>query len=112
MSAYSIEAGTPSITIILLANIETATKHECGREFRLALQSICTKYAYSYKHDNALLKVIITELAKVDLVQTLKDAPILGTATANSVADTIEQLRAMTDNAPCKQYNKDNTVSD
>jgi hypothetical protein len=27
MSAYSIEVGTPSIALLLLANIETATKH-------------------------------------------------------------------------------------
>jgi hypothetical protein len=56
------------------------------------MQSICTKCAYSYKHDNALLKVIMTELAKADLVRTLKDAPAPGTATENSVADTIKQL--------------------
>jgi hypothetical protein len=62
------------------------------------MQSIRTKYAYNYKHDNALLKVIKTELAKADSVQALKDAPTPGTATANSVVDTIEQLKTMTGN--------------
>ena len=81
---------------MLLANIEMATKHKYGQEFQSAMQSICTKYAYKYKHDNALLKVIMTELAKADSVRTLKDAPTPGTATANSVADTIEQLKTMT----------------
>ncbi len=33
MSAYGIEVGTPSIVLMLLANIKTATKHEYGREF-------------------------------------------------------------------------------
>jgi hypothetical protein len=33
MSAYGIEVGTPSIVLMLLANIETATKHEFGWEF-------------------------------------------------------------------------------
>ncbi len=33
MSVYGIEVGTPSIVLMLLANIETATKHEYGREF-------------------------------------------------------------------------------
>jgi hypothetical protein len=33
MSAYGIEVGTPSIVLMLLANIETATKHEYGWEF-------------------------------------------------------------------------------
>ena len=33
MSAYGIEVGTPSIALMLLTNIETATKHKYGREF-------------------------------------------------------------------------------
>jgi hypothetical protein len=33
MSAYGIEVGTPSIVLMLLANIKTATKHEYGWKF-------------------------------------------------------------------------------
>jgi hypothetical protein len=33
MSAYCIEVGTPSIVLMLLANIKTATKHKYGQEF-------------------------------------------------------------------------------
>jgi hypothetical protein len=33
MSDYGIEVGTPSIVLMLLANIETATKHKYGWEF-------------------------------------------------------------------------------
>ncbi len=33
MSAYSIEVSTPPIVLMLLTNIETATKHEYGWEF-------------------------------------------------------------------------------
>jgi hypothetical protein len=79
------------------------------------MQSIHTKYAYNYKHDKASLKIIMTELAKADLVQTLKDAPAPSTTTANSVADTIEQLKTMTGNIRCDCYDKhdkDDTVSD
>jgi hypothetical protein len=115
ISAYGIEVGTPSIVLMLLANIETATKHKYGREFRSAMQSICTKHAYNYKHDKALLKVIMTELAKADSMQTLKDAPAPGTTTANSVANTIEQLKTMTGDIlhDCyDKYDKDNTMSD
>ena len=54
----------------------------------------------------------MTELAKADLVRTLKDTPPPGTATANSVADTIEQLKTMTGGVLREQYNKDDTVSD
>ena len=96
---------------MLLANIEMATKHKYGQEFQSAMQSICTKYAYNYKHDDALLKVIMTELANADLVRTLKDAPTPGTATANSVADTIKQLDTITGNVLQEQYGKDNIVS-
>ena len=56
------------------------------------MQNIHTKYAYNYKYKNVSMKVIMTELAKADLVRTLKDAPAPGTATENSVADTIKQL--------------------
>jgi hypothetical protein len=59
MSAYGIQVGTPSIILMLLANIKTATKHEYGWEFRSAMQSIHTKYPYNYKHDKASLKVIM-----------------------------------------------------
>ena len=72
MSAYGIEVSTPSIALMLLANIETATKHKYREEFRSAMQSIRTKYAYNYKHDDLSLKVIMTEVAKADLVRTLK----------------------------------------
>jgi hypothetical protein len=57
----------------------------------------------------------MTELAKADSVRTLKDAPVPGTATANSVTDTIEQLKTMTSNILCDcydNYDEDNTVSD
>ena len=33
MSAYGIKVGTPSIALMLISNIETATKHKYGREF-------------------------------------------------------------------------------
>ena len=54
----------------------------------------------------------MTELAKADSVQTLKDAPAPGTTTANLVADTINQLKTMTGNVLQEQYNKDDTVLD
>jgi hypothetical protein len=79
------------------------------------MQSIRTKYAYNYKHDKASLKIIMTELAKADSVRTLEDAPAPSTATANSVADTIEQLKTMTGDIlrDCyDKYDKDDTMSD
>ena len=40
MSAYRIDVGTPSIALMLLANIKTATDHRYGQEFCSAMQSI------------------------------------------------------------------------
>jgi len=60
----------------------------------------------------ASLKVILIELAKADSVRTLKDAPPPGTATANSVVDTIEQLNTITGDVLREGYNEDDTVSD
>ena len=37
MSTYGIDVGTPVIALMLLANIETATKHEYRQEFRSAM---------------------------------------------------------------------------
>ena len=57
----------------------------------------------------------MTEFAKADSVRTLKDALVPGTATANSVADTIEQLKTMTSDIlhdPYDEYDNDDTVSD
>ena len=87
---------------MLQTNIETAVKHEYRWEFRSAMQVICTQYAYSYKHDELSLKVILAELAKADSVRTLKDAPAPGTATANAVADLIKRLKTMTGEVLCE----------
>ena len=83
MSTYGIEVGTPEITLMLLANIETATRHKYGQGFQLDMQSICSMFACNHKQYKESLKVIMTELAKADLVWTLKDAPDPSTATTN-----------------------------
>jgi hypothetical protein len=62
-----------------MANIDVASCKEFGCEFQSALQKIWAKCKYNHKHDGASLKVILLELAKVDLVITLKDAPAPGT---------------------------------
>ena len=81
--AYGIEVGTLAITLMLLANIKTATRHEYGREFQLAMQSIFSKYTYNHKHNEESLKDIMTELTKADSVPNLKDARAPDTAIAN-----------------------------
>ena len=82
MKLYRIEASTPTVVLTLMANIKVAAQEDFGQEFRPAQQNIHTKYTYSYTHNDASLKDILQELAKEDLVRTLKDAPAPGTANA------------------------------
>ncbi len=61
------------------------------------MQAICKKYTYNHVHDATLLQNIMKELAGVDGVRELKDAPVPGTGTAHSVADSVSYLSAMMD---------------
>jgi hypothetical protein len=61
------------------------------------MQAIRKKYTYNHVHDATLLQDIMKELAGVDRVRELKDAPAAGTGTAHSVADLVSYLSAMMD---------------
>ncbi len=92
---YGIVIGIPQLTLMLLANIETATKSNYGCEFRSAMHAIRKKYTYNHVHDATLLQFILKELAGTDGVRVLKDAPALGTGTAHLVAESVSYLQAM-----------------
>ncbi len=79
----------------LLANIETATKSNYGREFCLAMHAIPKKYTYNHMHDTTLLQFILKELAGTNGVHVLKDAPAPGTGTAHLIAESVSYLQAM-----------------
>jgi hypothetical protein len=78
---------------MLLANIETATKSNYGREFCSAMHAKCKKYTYNHVHDATLLQFILKELAGADSVHVLKDAPAPGTGTMHSVAESVSYLQ-------------------
>ena len=82
MKKYGINISTPQVVLTLMANIEVSARKDFGREFRPALQNIRAKYTYSHTHDDVLLRDILEELAKADLVRTLNGAPAPGTANA------------------------------
>ncbi len=82
MATYGIIIGIPQLTLTLLANIETATKSDYGREFCSAMHAIRKKYAYNHVHDATLLQTILTELAGADGERALKDAPAPNAGTA------------------------------
>ncbi len=95
MAMYGIVIGIPQLKLTLLANIETATKSDYGREFCSAMHAICKKYTYNHVHNATLLQFILKELAGADGVQVLKDAPALGTPTVHLVAESVSYLQAM-----------------
>jgi hypothetical protein len=95
MATYGIVIGIPQLTLTLLANIETATKSDYGREFCSAMHAIRKKYAYNYVHDATSLQTILTELAGANGVRALKDAPAPNATTGQSVAKSISFLNTM-----------------
>jgi hypothetical protein len=95
MATYSIVIGIPQLTLTLLANIETATKSNYGREFCSAMHAILKKYTYNHVHDATLLQFILKELAGANGVRVLKDAPAPGTGTAHLVTKSVSYLQAI-----------------
>ncbi len=95
MATYGIVIGIPQLTLMLLANIKTATKSDYGREFCSTMHAICKKYMYNHIHDATLLQFILKELAGANGIRVLKDAPALGTGTVHLVAESVSYLQAM-----------------
>jgi hypothetical protein len=95
MATYGIVIGIPQLTLTLLANIKTATKSDCGREFCLAMHAIRKKYPYNHVHNATLLQTILTELVGADGVRALKDAPAPNAGTVHSVTNSVSFLNAM-----------------
>ena len=95
MAMYGIVIGIPQLMLTLLANIETATKSNYGREFCTAMHAIRNKYPYNHVHDATLLQTILTELVGADGVRALKDAPAPNAGTAHAVANSVTFLNSM-----------------
>ncbi len=95
MATYGIVFGIPQLTLMLLANIVTATKSDYGHGFHSAMHAICKKYTYNHVQDVTLLQFILKDLAGTDGVHALKDTPTQGTGTMHSVAESVSYLQAM-----------------
>jgi hypothetical protein len=107
MATYGIVIGIPQLMLILLANIETATKSDYGCEFCLAMHAIRKKYAYNHVHDTTSLQTILTELVGANGVRALKDAPAPNATTGCSVANSISFLNTMmNDDTTASKYTK------
>jgi hypothetical protein len=75
MATYGIIIGSPQLTLMLLANIETATKSDYSHEFCSAMHATCKQYTYNHVRNATLLQTILKELAGTNGIRILKDAP-------------------------------------
>jgi hypothetical protein len=106
MATYGIFIGIPQLMLTLLTNMETATKSDYGCEFRLAMHTVRKKYTYNHVHNATLLQFILKELGGTDGVRVLKDAPALGTGTADLVSKSVPYIQAMMDEDTNSMYTK------
>ncbi len=104
MATYEIVIGIPQLMLILLANIETATKSNYGLKFCSAMHAICKKYMYNCVHDAALLQTILMELAGANGVRALKDAPAPNAGTVHSVTNSVSFLNTMMNGDTNSEY--------
>jgi hypothetical protein len=87
--AYGITHNDTALALTLLANIEYATNHDWGREFRPVLQDIRRKYNYNHPHDATSINYMLKELTAADTVRALSEAPEPTAKSANAVADSV-----------------------
>jgi hypothetical protein len=85
MATYGIVIRIPQVTLTLMANIETTTKSDYGREFRSAMHAIRKKYAYNHVHNATSLQTILTELVGANGVRALRDAPASNAGTTSQM---------------------------
>lgn len=93
--AYGINHDESFMALTLLANVEAAAKHEWGREFQPAMQTIRRKYKYNHCHDSTSLTDILAELTMVDTVRNLQEAPEPTMESANAVAESVSLLQQL-----------------
>ena len=75
MATYGLTISDTELVLVVLANIDNTTAHDCGREFRLAMTAICKLFGHQYFHTAASLKTTMKELSAVDGVCDMRQAP-------------------------------------
>jgi hypothetical protein len=75
---FGISINEPELTIVLLANINRATRSRWGHEFQHTMSTIKKTYTYNHIHDATSLANILTECAHADAARNVRDAPTPG----------------------------------
>ena len=82
IAQFGIPINEPELTLILLAELQRAEKHEWGREFQTAMSNIKKLYKYDHVHDKKSLAAIMKECAAADSARSMKAATAPGEAKA------------------------------
>ena len=75
LKAVGIVVGQSILGALLFRQIDHAQKHEWGRDFRQAIQTIRAKYPYNHVHDTASISDMLLLFAGADAVRNLSEAP-------------------------------------
>lgn len=96
LSTFGVAIDNTQIALILISNVERASKERWGRDFRDVTSHVRRTYAYDHGHDAASIADIMNECRGADDIRDVRDAPAPATATgrgtANSVADSFGYL--------------------
>eukprot|EP00804_Cyclotella_cryptica_P009005 CCRYP_003106-RA/>CCRYP_003106-RA protein AED:0.44 eAED:0.55 QI:0/0/0/0.8/1/1/5/0/886 len=90
MTAYGITVDDSQLALVLLANIDIASSHDWGREFRPTLQTIRRKYNYNHAH-NATTQQCSKNFARRRRRTQAQRCPA-PTGTANAVSNQVSLL--------------------
>ena len=63
------------VATIVLAEAETAAREDWGHKFATSMTKLRCQYAYNHVNNTASIVVILKELAAVDTVRNLTEAP-------------------------------------
>ena len=91
--SFGISHDDTEIALTLLANVDKATHHDWGLEFRPAMQEVRKNYNYNYTHDAASLANMLKEFAAADAIRTLSNAPEPTNEAAHLVQDTVNMFQ-------------------
>jgi len=92
--AYGIRIHDDLKAVIILANMEWATRQSWGTEISVAHRTIKAKYRYDHTHNTASITEILKVLTGADEARDRRRAPALGEK-AEMVSQGLESLRQL-----------------
>ena len=75
---FGLSINEPEQMLVLIANINKASKSRWGMEFRSTMSMIKKTYQYNHVHDAASMANVLAECAEADSARNVRDAPAPG----------------------------------